>query len=499
MSSINNELEMLHYLTGHLESLTNKGDIVSASNMRDFAESSVAVKRYVESVARRSNVRFASDNYYLFTGEIYEKVSVALLDKAVEEWLFACGVSSKVMHYSTKKFQESVRKVVFLENKLVPRFHLKAFNNGVVDFTDGVLRPFSPEHHVIFRHPYNYDPKAKCPMWNSFLRTVLPEKESRLILQMYLGLCTYDRGTMVDKVENCLMLCGMGSNGKSVIHETIVGIFGRENVSTLGLLSLIKGGDEKLRNIAQLDGKIVNMCPEVQAKDISGYEDAFKALCSGEPQYGRNIGGKIFKIYNVPWMIFNMNNLPKASDSSYGYFRRQLYVMFQQVIPEEMQNKHLANDLKEEYPGILNWIVRGARYLRQRKFVFPKSDNSERQRYVVMGENNVTLSWVFARNLRFCKNGMNDTYELIPSKVMYDDMCKYAEKNGFNPVTEQMFGRNLLKLGLKRKRTSNCTYYEVYGMTEDYLARTEPPYVADIKFRKDEADKDVDYDNEDIN
>ena len=51
-------------------------------------------------------------------------------------------------------------------------------------------------------------------------------------------------------------------------------------------------------------------------------------------------------------------------------------MVFNHIVPEELQNKHLADDLRREYPGILNWIRRrGAKYLKQRKYIFPKSEN----------------------------------------------------------------------------------------------------------------------------
>ena len=491
---------ILHLIVTKLCTLSDENVFARFSSGSDFAESSMIIKSLVFKIMANSDFCYLHGCYYLFTGEIYEPVNPELIGKAIEEWLIRMRVSSRILHYSSKKFQDEARLSIRINNPFCPVFHIKAYVNGVVDFTDGELRPFDAKYHVIYKHPYEYDPSAKCPMWQSFLRTVLPVKDSRLILQMYLGLCTFDRGKMIDKVENCLMLFGTGSNGKSVIYETITGIFGRENVSSMGLLSLIKGGDERLRNIARIDGKLVNMCPEIQARDISGYEDAFKTLCSGEMVYGRNIGGNVYEVRNVPWMIFNMNNLPKASDTSYGYFRRFLYVMFENVIPEEMQNKHLADDLKQEYPGILNWIIRGGKYLKQRRFVFPKSENSEKQKLIVMGESNITFSWAFARGVRPSANAKGELFTWLRSSDMYNDMVRYAEANGFESVSMQDFGKQLTKLGfgkMSRRRDSKGIIYKVFGCNEKEL-KTPVPIVSDMDMDFDGYNGDVEYDAEDM-
>lgn len=502
MSNTNTRLnEFLELVVSGFCAVSDRNDFALYSGLADYKESSLGIKELVYKSVSGSNARYMNGSYYIFTGRIYELLGIDVLDKAIELWLYRMGVSKRDMYYSLKRFTAEAKLSIRMNNPLRPVFHVKAYQNGVVDFTDGVLRDFSPEYHVVYIHDYKYDPSAKCPLWHSFLKSVLPEKESRLILQMYLGLCTYDRGYMSDKVENCLMLFGTGSNGKSVIYETINGIFGRQNVSGMGLLSLIKGGDERMRSIAAIDGKIINVCPEIQARDITGCEDAFKSLCSGEVQYGRNIGGNVYVVRNIPWLVFNMNNLPKASDSSYGYFRRFLYVIFEHVIPEEQQNKHLAEDLKQEYPGILNWVIRGGKYLRERKFVFPKSENAEKQRLLVMGESNITFSWAFARGIRSAPSVKGELFSWVRASSMYNDMLRYAEANGFGTVDSVSFGRNLSKLGfgkLSRKRDAKGTLYKVYGFSEDEF-KTPPPVVQDMDLgTEDIFDKDVVYDKDDL-
>ena len=268
-------------------------------------------------------------------------------------------------------------------------------------------------------------------------------------------------------------------------------------------IKAVEGSLVRLRLLddVEIDGKVVNVCPEIQAKDISGYEDAFKALCSGEGQYGRKIGGNVYVVRNVPWLIFNMNSIPKSTDGSHGFFRRFLYVVFGYIVPDELQNKRLAYDLRQEYPGILNWIMRGGKYLKQRRFIFPKSGNSEREKLVAMAESNITMSWATARGVRASAAVKNELFNWFSASDLYKDMEKYAEANGFKSVDITSFGRAMTKLGFNlgsRRRVTSGILYKVYGVSVEDLKRPVP-VVQDMELtRADVLDKDVEYDEEDL-
>ena len=493
---------MVSMIVDNLFSVSKEEDYDSAYGVDDFRVTGVKIGNLLFDTVARSDLKMMKGMPYFFTGKIYEPISDAIRDRAVELFLKKMRVRDKDMYYSKKKFFAEAKRSMVLNSPLRPMFHIKAYRNGVVNFKDGELRPFSSEYHVVYIHDYDYDPSAKCPIWRSFLKMVLPEKESRMILQMFLGLCTMDRGSMVDKVENCLMLYGNGSNGKGVIFDTVRGVFGKENVSEMPLLSLIKGNDERLRNVAAIDGKVVNFCPEVQARDMSGCEDAFKSLCSGEPQYGRVIGGNVYAVTNIPWLIFSMNNIPKATDCSHGYFRRFLYVVFNYVMSEEMQNKHLADDLKREYPGILNWIRRGAYYLRSRKYVFPKSENSEKQKLYVVGQGDVVASWALARGVRSAEQAKGEVSLWYYASDLYEDMLKYAELNGFEcNVTKIGFAKSMEKMGfnnLCKKRVNDGIKYRIFGLSEEEL-KAPPPVICDLDLSwEDELRDCVEFDEDDL-
>ena len=500
MAKIKND-ELLNMIVENYSRISDRLEYDSACSLVDYKDSAALIQRLLYKTVKDGHVKWMNGTFYFFTGMIYEPISEDVYDCAIEMFLVSMHVPNRDMYYSLKRFLWKAKQSLRMNCVFHPVFHIWAFRNGVVDMRTGVLYPFSGDFHVAYIHDYVYDPDAKCPLWRSFLREVLPEKNSRLILQMYLGLTTIDRGALSGKVENCLALYGNGSNGKSVINETVRGILGTDNVSSEPMEMLLRMDDEGLRCRAKINGKYINYSDEMSEKALIGKEAAFKSFCSGEEQSGRLIRGNIFTITNVPWQIFNINNIPKSTDSSYGFFRRFLYIVFEYTVPEELQNKSLATELRQEYSGILNWIMRGAKYLKQRRYIFPRSENAEKQKLLSMGENNVTLSWVHARGVRASNLVKGEVYTWIRASVLYDDLLKYAEVNGFDQIDITAFGRQMGKVGFGKQnkvREGKGVSYKVYGCSMDDLNKPVP-VVTDMDLNmEDDLDKNVEYDYIDL-
>lgn len=483
--------EVVESVVGDLVGVSDRSSYDAAGQLRDYREACSLYCELVYNAVAKSTIKTLHGLEYYFDGRVYRPMSDALFDRVMEVYCKRMGMDGRNSYYSMSRVQKKARESASLNGKLRPSFSVQAFLNGVVDFRDCVLRPFSPEYHVLYVHPYEYDPKARCSRWDAFLREVLEEPESRLILQMFFGLCTYDRGFMTDKVENCLVMYGEGSNGKSTIQEVMRGVLGPENVSNMGLKSLTKGGDEQQRNLGAIDGKVINMGTELNKNDIRGHEDAFKALCSGEHQYGRSIGKDVYKIVNVPWLVFNTNTLLRLDDTSHGVMRRIIWLVFDKIIPVEAQNPRLAADLVSEYPGILNWMVRGAKKLKAARYKFPYSRKSRVFSFREEGENDLVRSWVRARDIRFSsyecdKPGAIGHWFL--SSQLYEDLVRYAELNGLTcNVSLKGFGKEIVRVSqrtVQKRRLGNGVHYYLYSLTEDKLANEEPLMESDFDFAK---------------
>ena len=448
---------VISLITNNLIEVSDARLYDNARAMTDYYDELSATKELLYKTVVESNLYYSGGLFWFFTGRIYETVDRNLLYLAIEHFLRRMAVRNKIVEKEMNKFVDATFKRLSTEERkrFMPKYNVHAFTNGVVNLLTGEMSPFSPEFHVTYIHPYPYDRSAKCPIWHGFLKQVLPEKESRLVLQMFLGWCLYERTprniedyehrkkASASELDKCLILYGDGSNGKSVIFKTVTGIFGKPNVSNMSLGALIRDEETAKKNMAMIDGKVINFCPELNMRDFAGREDMFKSICSGEPQYGKRLYKDQYEVTNIPRLIFNTNRIPKSTDDSHGYSRRFQYIVFNYIIPEELQNKHLAEDLVSEYSGILNWIINGAKYLKSNGFKLPKSPNSEKLRIKNEGGISATKVWARQRHIEdFFETG-EEGCEWYTHKCLYDDMVRFARLNNFEPQSEAVFAKLL--------------------------------------------------------
>ena len=97
--------------------------------------------------------------------------------------------------------------------------------NGIMRY-DGskvTLEPHCKEAYFTYCLDFDFDTNAECSKFHKYLDRVLPDKEQQALLQEYLGYCL---SGLFLKHEKAMMLYGpMGSGGKSVLHDTLEGIF----------------------------------------------------------------------------------------------------------------------------------------------------------------------------------------------------------------------------------------------------------------------------------
>lgn len=364
-----------------------------------------------------------------------------------------CGISESDLFSREKRLKEMMTDSVYFSS-LQPRKDLICFKNCVLDLSTMQSFQHSPQFPVIYRLEYDYDQSRSCPLWDSFLEQVLPEPECRMVLQEYLGQIFLDRTKV--KLEKMLYLLGTGSNGKSVVFETINGILGATNVSNYDMQKLIGKSESCSYNIAEMDGKLLNYCSDVDKKELNG--DALKGIISGEPVMARLPYKDPFKASNLPPMMANANALPPTSDHSKGYYRRMLVIPFKITIPDNQQDKELHVKLRAEFPGILNWILAGRDRFVDQSYQFTTSreiENGLREHRI---ENNSILSY-----LRFVGYFPFVTYSgqkesKIDLQLAYDSYVTFCTKTGSKPFSMRAFNSTLKDRDFDVKRSNGRTF-----------------------------------------
>jgi putative DNA primase/helicase len=388
------------------------------------------------------------DFIYLYNGEYW-----SLLDNI--EYQTFLGIAAEKMgvdRFDARlyTFREQLLKqflaVANLPNPPQSDKVLVNLKNGTFEIDEGRLNLRKPDRNdfLTYQLPFCYDVNAKCPVFDYYLNTVLPEFEKQQILAEYLGYLFIKPSVL--KLEKALLLYGKGANGKSVFFEIVNALLGgTENVSSYSLQNLT---NENGYYRAMLANKLVNYASEINGKLEASI---FKQLVSGEPVEARLPYGEPFTLINYAKLIFNCNELPKEVEQTTAYFRRFLIIPFDITIPEERQDKQIAQKIiRNELSGVFNWVLEGLkRLLHQKQFTRSKAVDNILERY--MKESNSVILFLEEEGYRASLD------EYVQLKDLYSDYKLFCYDGSYHPVSKRNFSERLRNTSIKTERKN-------YGM-----------------------------------
>lgn len=414
-----------------------------------------------------------------FDGRVWVVVSPSVFVDAVGDAIIGCagGGSSVVTADWMDKKGEMLSSAYagVCGSPLETSPGVVGFSNGVWDFSDvdaPVYHPFEDRLPVTDLLPYAYDPDASCPMWCSFLRMMLSRADV-LKLQKYLGLGVVNRRMMGHSVEDTLWLIGSGANGKTTIENVVREVYGYNHVSEASMGELLDRNQiSRMLTMASIEGKTFNICSEVDLGDITRGSDAFKKLCSGEPQSARGIGKDIHTAYDIPFLIFSMNQRPTNKRMDDAFRRRIVEIAFKVSVRQDDMDPNLGQKLRAELPGIRNWMVDGYRALRDDGFLLEHTSNEDYQ------ESNGQYFDIFARREGLRPSawaGHDEKVQLVSATLlldMYAEFCARKMKDAGVPTMRDM-AADMKRLNYTKVRKAAGIFYEVYSDEPlDYTVKT---------------------------
>ena len=402
---------------------------------------------------------------YYYGGRIYEQLGREGWD-AFYSLVKAVADKCK-MQPGDKTKLESVCKVCRREvslKELKVDNHIIVLQNGVLDVEKGTFHKFSSRFHQITQMSFDYNPDEVPFLWKDiFLDRVLPDEGYQKVLQEFMGAIFIDRDKA--KIEKMLILKGAGSNGKSVVFETLKGLLGEDNIKTIPLSELI-GGSERKQNIASINGKRLNYCSEIQTQEFGKNVDALKALISGEPFEVRLVYINNFTARNIPLLMANANRMPYIKDWSHGLSRRIIILPFDVVLEEREQNKQLSAELRKEYPAILNWILAGRQRLIANNYQFSVSQKLVDTVEEYQSESSTVLAFMKAKDYHRALLEIRKEPRWLEAQQLFYAYVKWCAENEITPETQKKFSMVLAEAGFGKRRTSEGVSYAVYVTSE---------------------------------
>jgi P4 family phage/plasmid primase-like protien len=289
-------------------------------------------------------------------------------DEDYIKWLKKIGRAIGDPDY-LEKIQRAILKVNvdgksrFISQEKMPKpeenGHLLPVANGVIDLRTGELYP-----HEQFKSKYlfggletPYDPNARAPHFEAAMRTWFAgDAEMIDYMQEVLGSCL----TGDTSAQKMYIFYGNTANGKSTLILITAEIL--ENYAERAPSDLFKKHkkDTHPAMYMTLFGKRMVYVPDFPEKTPLD-EEIIKSQ-TGDKLSGRYMRENHVSFYPTHKAIIATNDLPRVTGSEEAVFRRVVPIPFKVTFNKSRRlDPHFLEKLRREKPGILRWLVEGAK------------------------------------------------------------------------------------------------------------------------------------------
>jgi putative DNA primase/helicase len=292
----------------------------------------------------------------------------------------------------------------------------------------------------------DYEEGAECPFWRKRLALLTPDTEQLAAFSRLYG-CTL---TGLTSDQAFYVHQGKGGDGKSATHMALADLHGdyyrHAGVKTF-LEGADRGGAEHRSDLVRLRGDVRFVtCDEPKARAV--WDGAVIKQITGSLVTARGSGERTEVTYKPRFKLHTeCNVIPRAPSDDKGFRRRfKLYqwkVSLSDTEEGEMPIDQVLEQLADEKPGILNWLIEGAlHWLETREIPQPKAMQEVLSDF--WADSSPLLEWMS----EWCDT--SDPEARTRSSALYDHFKKWNEDAGREHVmSSNAFGRALLNKQFK--------------------------------------------------
>lgn len=300
------------------------------------------------------NGRVWQQNALLVREECHRMAAALMLAGRIKE-AKPFGTTSRIDDLMTEL--KAVPAVRVEADEFDARPDLLSFANGTVELRTGRLREHRKEDLITQCLSIEYQADAPAPRWTRFLEEIFPDNPD---MPAYIQrLCGYGITGSTD--EQCFaVLWGTGSNGKSILTDTMSTVFGEIAKTTPFATFEEKASGGIPNDIAALRAARLVMSSEGESgKPMS--EGILKRASGKDKMTARFMRQEFFTFSPTFLIMLATNHKPQFRGQDEGLWRRVKLIPFTRFFAPHERDYSLDEKLRAEAAGIAAWAVAGAK------------------------------------------------------------------------------------------------------------------------------------------
>lgn len=342
---------------------------------------------------------FGPDLYH-YNGKFYEPFTDFDIDRMVRKFYLHNELADK---YNLSKSRELKAMIKFDPHIVQDDFDnyddLVNLNSGIYNYDTKELIPHSHKYKFTYALDVDYNPSedpGDCPIFKKFLQGCFARRGTwengfeydEDTYENILRLCGYLLYP-VNRKEGLFIFLGEGSNGKSVLMDTLQIFFPAKYITRLSLNAISNGEGFTREGLIR---SRVNFCSEAKGGQIDSEE--LKKVASGEGITIQRKHTSAMEMISRCKVVVNANNAPYFNDTTHGILRRLFFFNFKnrfmplkdynlednpeaRGIYKQLDKTWLEDAIKKEKTAIFKLFLDALDRFRNDEWQFVKSQNME--------------------------------------------------------------------------------------------------------------------------
>ncbi|WP_420566400.1 phage/plasmid primase, P4 family [Thalassobaculum sp.] len=285
--------------------------------------------------------------------QIATKAAIELQDQDHRALSAARRIASAKTIHAIERLAKSSREFASRPEDWDAELWLFNTPDGTVDLRTGDLRPHDPDD--LLTKTAAVGPGGEAPRWRAFLNDIFDaDRDTIDYVQRIFG---YALAGSCE--EHALFFCyGTGGNGKGVLLNTVQKIFASYSATAAVETFTNSRHERHPTELAMLKGCRLVISQETE-EGQRWAEARIKAVTGGDEITARFMRQDFFQFTPQFTLVIAGNHKPALRNIDEAIRQRMNLIPFNKTIPADKRDPTLPEVLKQEWPGILAWLVEG--------------------------------------------------------------------------------------------------------------------------------------------